>query len=273
MRLHLAQPPRRAVLPLPTPAPPRLAALLAALWTTLLLAAPPCRAAAAEAPAPAPTLLVLNTAFFAPITSPERDGVLDQLYAALFQRLGMRVEIQASSAERGLLNANNGTDDGDVSRVLGIDQAYPNLVRVPERVMTYQMVVFSRHASFPVKGAASLAPYDVGILTGWKILERSIVGTRSLQKLETGRQLFSMLDKDRIDLAVIEKLEGMHFIQSMGLQGIRILEPAFVEGDWFLYLHKRHAALVPRIAEELRKMKQDGSYQRIFDGVLRRYGG
>ncbi|SFL48572.1 MULTISPECIES: substrate-binding periplasmic protein [Rugamonas] len=231
------------------------------------------RAAAAPAaiPPPPPTALVLNTSFFAPVTSPERDGVLDLFYAELFGRLGLRVEIQASSAERGLLNANSGVDDGDVSRVAGIERDYPNLLRVPEPVMAYQMVAFSRRHDFAVAGAASLAPYDVGILTGWKILERNIVGSRSLQKLETGRQLFAMLDKDRIDVAVIEKLEGLHFIQSMGLRGVRQLRPAFVEGDWFLYLHRRHAALVPLLAAEIRRMKADGSHQRIFDGVLRRY--
>lgn len=216
-------------------------------------------------------VLVLNTSFFAPITSPERDGVLDLFYAELFKRVGLKVEIQASSAERGLLNANSGIDDGDVSRVMGIDQTYTNLLRVPEPVMFYQMVVFTRHANFVVNGTDSLKPFDVGILTGWKILERHIVGTRSLVKLETGRQLFAMLDKDRIDLAVIEKLEGMHFVQNMGLKGIKILQPAFVEGDWFLYLNKKHAALVPKLAAEIRNMKQDGSYQRIFDDVLRRY--
>ncbi len=215
--------------------------------------------------------LILNTSFFTPITSPQHDGVLDLLYAELFRRVGLKVEIQPSSAERGLLNASSGIDDGDVSRVMGIDQAYPNLVRVPEKVMSYQMSVFTRRPAFAVQGAASLKPYDVGILTGWKILERMITDSHGLVKLETGAQLFSMLDKDRIDVAVIEKLEGLHFIQSMGLQGIRVLQPALVEGDWFLYLHKRHAALAPLLAEELRRMKQDGSYQRIVDGVLRRY--
>ncbi|MBA5640299.1 transporter substrate-binding domain-containing protein [Duganella sp. LX20W] len=220
-------------------------------------------------PGAAAPRLVLNTSFFAPITSPEHDGALDLLYAELFRRVGLDVVIQPASAERGLLNANSGIDDGDVSRVLGIEQSYTNLVRVPEPVMTYQMAVFTRHADFTVDGPASLRPYDVGILRGWKILERSITGTRSLQKLETGRQLFAMLAMDRIDVAVIEKLEGLHFIQSMGLQGVRILAPAYVEGEWFLYLHKKHAALAPRLAEQLRLMKRDGSYQRLFDQALR----
>ncbi|MET3131352.1 polar amino acid transport system substrate-binding protein [Oxalobacteraceae bacterium GrIS 1.11] len=234
---------------------------IAILLAGLLLALP-LRAAAP---------LVLNTAFFAPITAPEHDGVLDLLYAELFKRVGLQVEIQASSAERGLLNANSGIDDGDVSRVLGIDSTYRNLVRVPETVMYYQMVAFSRRPRFTVRGGDGLQAYDVGILTGWKILERTIVGSRSLVKLETGHQLFAMLDKDRIDVAVIEKLEGLHFIQSMGLKDIEIMDAPVAEGDWYLYLNKKHAALAPVLAAELRKMKLDGSYQRIFDGVMRRY--
>ena len=51
----------------------------------------------------------------------------------------------------------------------------------------------------------------------------------------------------------------------------RVLEPPFVEGDWFLYLNKKHAALVPRIAAEIKRMREDGTHQRIFEGVLNRY--
>lgn len=239
--------------------------------TLLYMLAALCFGTSAHSAQFAPPALVLNTAFFAPLTSPGHDGALDLFYAELFQRVGLKVEIQASSAERGLLNANSGIDDGDVSRVLGIDQTYTNLLRVPEPVMFYQMVVFTRRPDFVMAGADSLKPYDVGILTGWKVLERTIVGTRSLVKLETGKQLFAMLDKDRLDMAVIEKLEGMHFVQSMGLKNVHALQPALVEGDWFLYLNKKHAALVPLLAAEIRKMKQDGSYQRIFDSVLQRY--
>ena len=214
--------------------------------------------------------LVLNTAFNAPLVSAARDGALDQLYAALFERLGRHVRIQQIAAERGLMNANSGIDDGEVARVAGLDALYPNLVRVPEPVLRYQMMVFSRGTHFTVDGAASLRPYDVGIIIGWKILERTITGTHTLVKLEDGRQLFAMLDKGRIDVAVIERRQGLQLIRSMGLRGIEIEQPPLLEGDWFMYLNKKHADLVPLVAAELRKMKQDGSYQRIFDSVQRR---
>ena len=35
----------------------------------------------------------------------------------------------------------------------------------------------------------------------------------------------------------------------------------------FLYLHRKHAALVPKLAAALRQMKADGSHQRILAAV------
>ena len=242
-----------------------LIACLPGLVLGLVLGLVPCRAAHAE---PA---LVLNSTFTAPLVSAAHDGALDLLYTALFQRLGRQVRIEQIAAERGLINANNGVDDGEAARVAGLEQAYPNLVRVAEPVLRYQMMVFSRDAHFAVDGVASLRPYDVGIVNGWKILERTITGTHALLKLEDGRHLFSMLDKGRIDVAVIEKQQGLQLIRSLGLRGIETEQPPLLEGDWFIYLNKKHAALAPLLAAELRKMKQDGSYQRILDSAQRRY--
>jgi polar amino acid transport system substrate-binding protein len=116
-----------------------------------------------------------------------------------------------------------------------------------------------------------LKDYDVGILTGWKILERKITGTRSLVKLETAEQLFSMLDKERIDVVVVEKLMGLYFIKTMRLDGIDVLQPPFLEGEWFLYLNKKHESLIPELTAAIKSMKADGTYQRIFANALKVY--
>jgi polar amino acid transport system substrate-binding protein len=216
--------------------------------------------------------LIINSSNYPPVTSPEKDGVLDQVYQEMARRAGVKIVIQAMpAAERSLINQNEGIDDGDVSRVFGLEKQYTNLIRVPEPVMRYEMVVFSRNAHFKVNGIESLLPYDAGIPNGWKILERNVVGTRSVTKLENGEQLFSMLDKDRIDIALIEKFQGMRFVKDMKIQNIRILNPPFLEGDWFMYVNKKHEALVPRLAAALKSMKEDGTYQRIFDTALKRY--
>lgn len=215
--------------------------------------------------------LILNTSYASPITSPDKTGFLDLLYAELFKRLEIDFEIQALPAERALKNADAGIDDGDVCRIADLVNLYTNMVRTNEPVMQYQHVVFTRTKQFRVDGPECLKPYDVGIVTGWKIVERNTGHNRSRIMLDSGEQLFLMLDQGRIDVAVIERMVGLEMIRKLKIQNIKVLSPPLLTGDWYLYLHKRHAGLVPRIDAELRKMKQDGSYERIRRSVLGRY--
>lgn len=39
-----------------------------------------------------------------------------------------------------------------------------------------------------------------------------------------------------------------------------------------MYLNKKHAALVPKLAQALADMKADGSYQKLFDMTLKPMG-
>jgi polar amino acid transport system substrate-binding protein len=215
--------------------------------------------------------LVINTSYDSPITSPDHSGALDQLYQELGRRLGIKIEIQSLPAERCLLNADSGIDDGDVGRIKGLDKTYTNLIMVPEAVMHFELVAFSRNENFTVNNADSLKPYNVGIVTGWKILERTIVDTKSLEKVENRDQLFSLLDKDRIDVAVIEKMMGLMTIRKHGYRNIKVLQPSYIEGDWYLYLNKKHEAMIPIIAAGIKAMKDDGTHKRIFESVHKRY--
>ena len=215
--------------------------------------------------------LMLNTFDSAPFSTPDQRGFLDLLYRELFARLEIAFEIQILPAERALQNANAGIDDGEICRVAGLDSIYPNLVQTTEPVTQYEMVAFSREHDFSVSGPESLMPYDLGIVTGWKILERSTQRNPSRIMVDSTDQLFRMLDQGRVEIVLIERLVGMETLNRLRIKGVRILSPPFLAGDWFLYLHKKHQALVPRIDAELRKMKQDGSYERIRQQVLGRY--
>ena len=55
------------------------------------------------------------------------------------------------------------------------------------------------------------------------------------------------------------------------LKNIHLIEPPLDTRAMFIYLHKRHAALAPKLAEALRALKADGSYDRWYsESVTRR---
>jgi polar amino acid transport system substrate-binding protein len=222
--------------------------------------------------AQAEVTLRLGNSRYPPIVTASHDGVIDQIYQELSRRLGIKIIIdQVESGERVLINANSGIDDGDVGRGPGLEKRYPNLVIVPVPVYHYQMAVFSRNVDFHVAGAESIKPYDIGILRGWKILEDITRGARSVTSVESGEQLFTMLDKGRIEIAVFEKSQALAILNKMKISGIKLLKPSLLEGDFYLYLHKKHQELIPAITKELKNMQKDGTIKRITEAALKKY--
>jgi polar amino acid transport system substrate-binding protein len=212
--------------------------------------------------------LVVNSAWSWPISSPRWDGLFDRLVIEACRRVGVEVELQAMPAERSLRNVEAGRDDADGPRIAGLDRIYPHLVRVPEPLMVYEFVAFVTTASPETGGWDSLDPYAVGIVRGWKILEGSLAGVKSLHAVRTANLLLRMLARGRVDVAVYERRMGLALAERMGLAGVCVVEPPLTTQPMFLYVNERHRHLVPKLAGALREMREDGTTARIEAEVL-----
>lgn len=212
--------------------------------------------------------LVLNTGLIFPLSTDEQTGFADVIVKEALARIGFGMESVRLPAERALINANAGIDDGELIRIAGLQKTYPNLIQVPEKVMDLEFVVITKHAEFSVTGWDSLKPYSVAIITGWKILENNITETVSLTKVKNVNQLFTMLSKDRVDIIVYSRWTGLGYIKQHHVRGLKILEPPLARVGGYVYLHKKHQRLVPKLAAALRSIKADGNYQRVYQKIL-----
>jgi polar amino acid transport system substrate-binding protein len=207
--------------------------------------------------------LVLNSADGPPFSKPDGTGIIDLVVKEAFRRVGIEISIIAVPAERALRNASEGIEDGIFSRVAGMSEKYPGLLQVPQKIVDFDFVAFSRKIDAEIKGWESLGPYDIAIITGWKILEENIRGTRSLHKVRDVSILFNLLARDRVDIVVYSRIGGVFTIREMGLKEVKALEPPLASREMFLYLNSKHAGLVAPISESLGRMKEDGTYQSI----------
>ncbi|MFM2068406.1 MAG: hypothetical protein RLZZ584_3315 [Pseudomonadota bacterium] len=224
--------------------------------------------AAAQAPASAPDASPL-TLTISTNNTPQDRLALAELTREALRRIGAELRLVSLPSERSLQEADAGVVDGEGLRVAGLGTQYLNLVQVPERYIGISFVAFARvtpgtPAPRLEQGWRSLQPYSVAHITGWKLFEASVSGTRAHYKVDKPEQLFRMLDAGRVDLALYTRADGHALLRSMGLGGIREIEPALKDVDMYLYLHRRHAALVPRLAQALRDMKADGTHARIL---------
>lgn len=193
---------------------------------------------------------------------------LQLLSQEAFQRLSLEARIVSLPSERSLVSANQGDVDGEGLRIAGLSQTYPNLLQVPESFTRISFVAFAKNANINLdQGWASLGAYSVAFINGWKMFEANTGQAKTIYKVDKPEQIFQMLDGGRVDLGLYTRADGLALIRSLGLSQLAPLSPALKDVDLYLYLHKKYHHLVPRLAQVLRDMKSDGTYNRIMANV------
>jgi len=214
--------------------------------------------------------LVLNNAAAPPLTNDEKTGFLDIIVGEAFRRSGVELSLIKLPAERGLKNADDGIDDGDLIRIGGLEKEYPNLISVPEKIFDMDFVAFTNKPGVEVASWDGLKDHVVGIITGWKIFENNIPEGTDFISVHDADQLFSLLEKGRIDVALYSRLMGLALIKRRKIDGIRVLTPPLATKEMFIYLHKRHRDVAGKIADSIAALKEEGVYDQEYRKIKAR---
>lgn len=195
----------------------------------------------------------------------EMAGLGDEVLVEAFKRIGFKLEVAVFPTERSLKMATTGLVDGEFMRTRAIEKEYPGLIRVPEPVVDIEFSVFSNIPIDLTNGWLSLAGKSVGLVIGMKMIEKNVPKEAKVTGVKSMQQLFSMLNKGKIDYAVIPRGIGQDYLRDSGLSHILISDQALSFMPTFTYLHIKHASLAPKLAEAIRQMKQSGEYEKILN--------
>ncbi len=207
--------------------------------------------------------LVLNNPTAPPFTTAAHDGLLDVVVGEAFHRAGLKLKLVKLPAERGLINANEDIDDGDLSRIAGIEKVYPNLVRVPEKIFNMDFVAFTRSDLIKQASWQNLQPYSVVYIKGWKIFEQNLLPKTEITTAEGPEQIMNMLVLGRVQFSLYSRWMGLAIAKRMGITDVRVVEPALAERAMYIYLNKRYASYIPALTTALRAIKREGLYTRV----------
>ena len=180
-----------------------------------------------------------------------------------FQRAGVRAVVREVSPERSAVLANEGKTDGDVGRSSGLEKTYPNLVQVPEPIFLYAPTAFSYQRFDVSAGWDSLRAHTVCIRRGLRQTEQR---TRDMRRhvLADEATMLRMLAAGGCDVAVMERNNGLARAAMAAEPPLLRLLPPMEVMPLYIYLHKSHASLVPRVAAALKQMRADGTMQRLL---------
>jgi polar amino acid transport system substrate-binding protein len=212
----------------------------------------------------------MNAAGAPPFVQADGRGFTNVVAQEVFRRAGLELQIVTLPAERALRLADGGQLDGELGRIGGLEAQYPNLVRVPEPITEVRFAAFARDAGIPADLPA-LRLRTVGLVRGWKYLEQAMAGAEHVVTASDPEQLFRLLALGRVEVALYESTMGTALAASLGLSGVRRLEPPLARREVFTYLNRKHAALAPALAAAIRSVKRDGFYARARRELLGRY--
>lgn len=221
-------------------------------------------------PSLARTQLTLNSGTAEPFIKADGGGFYGVLVKKVFSELDIDAKVIRLPSSRSIINANKGIDAGVIARTKGMEEKYPNLVRVPIPVVQFNFVAYSLDKKIQVSDWDSFKPYSIGMIRGWKIYEQNVKDAKKITKVTGPEQLFNLLLNKRSDLILFEYYRGTWWNEHLGAKAHLIGSP-IAQKDMFIYMHKKHADLVPEITRVLERFKKDGTFEQIKDKYLSTY--
>lgn len=252
----------------PRPHRPEAVSCLGGGWRTfgLILALLPGLAGGAAPSSPPPpdapaTLHVAGADDSA--ASDTAEAILQRAYA----RAGLALHVEPLPAPRASQRLDAGLLDGEVARIGPYFEAHPALLRVGPPLMQVSLVAYVRaDAGFTVRVVGDLRGRRVGIVRGLLQSQRLVAGLDRVTEVTSGTQLYRMLAAGRLDVVVDAPLNQRRHTAQLGLRNV-VAQATLCEQPAYHGLHRRHAALAPRLAAALEAMQASGELAALAAGV------
>jgi len=77
-----------------------------------------------------------------------------------------------------------------------------------------------------------------------------------------------ILHRDRVDIVITARINGLLQIKKLNLDSIHALSPPLSREPVYHYLHEKHEALVPKIDRILKEMEKNGTLGRLRERLI-----
>ncbi len=208
-----------------------------------------------------------QTLSFGFINAPLSASSLAVLKAA-YAKLDIQVEGVPLPPARSLTESNAGRTDGEVHRIKAIAQDLPNLIRIDVPVNHVESLAITCNTSLKNPSIDTIRDLRIGIKIGTRYAEKMTQDMPKVVRKTHEDKLMQLLRANRLDIVIGDRPWAQSLKREKSNACVRINEPPLVVIPLFHYLHKRHAALVPKITRILRRMHENGESNAIRAQVI-----
>lgn len=206
-----------------------------------------------------------ETLEFAEIANTPNQVIGGKILQFIYAKLNIKAKIIPLPGSRASFESNKGTLSGEVLRIYSYGEQFPNLIRIEPEIQYIQPTVFSKNENILINGWDSLSKYRIGIIRGFLWMENGVKNIQEVTRVNTIEQLASMVNLDRIDVFISDKLNGMLILKKMKLdKKIKPLSPPVSEKiKLYHYIHKKHKDLIPKIEKVVQEMTKSGELEAL----------
>lgn len=200
-----------------------------------------------------------------PLSTDEGTGILDRIAAEAFRRLDIQITVRRQHQQRSMASLNSGSVDGIVVSAEAAFDGLPSAVVVREPITEGVFVAVAPAGSVDWKGPLSLEKARFAYRRGISILDQLLGGYSGKFDVTDAIQLVLMLERDRIDVGIMERRTAIKLLGKTKNSKLEILDPPVAVVKGYLILHQKHAGLRPGLEKALAAMKRDGTYMKIAE--------
>ncbi len=179
-----------------------------------------------------------------------------------YSTLGIDIEIQHYPPKRSILYSNSGKTDGEVMRIIGIEDRFPNLKRVQIPICALESKAYTTQLSTDLADWQSLTDYRIGIVRGHLYASNATKGM-NVTEVDNDLTLFKMLELGRIDVAISITYDAIKAIHHHQIEGVTGHKPSIHYAELYHYVHVSHQDLIPQLESTLFKMHKEGRIEEI----------
>lgn len=195
-------------------------------------------------------------------------GISEEVLKEAYNKIGYDIKVEYIPNTRSLIMANSGNYDAEMSRVEGIDNKFKNMLRIPVPINYLEAYAFSKK-NININDWKDLNKYSLGCVRGVKFIEQKLRNEKiDCSYVTFYSQIIKMLRFDRIEIAVIPRINGMNQIKEEKAKDIHLIEPALEKANLYHYLNKKHSEIAPKLKDVLLEMEKSGRIKEIREKFL-----
>lgn len=186
-----------------------------------------------------------------------------------FRLAGMTLVFRQLPLARLIESADSGEVDGDLQRIGELPAEFTHLVRVPTPINRVGVAVYGTSPDLVTKSRADISRMRCVIQRSVFLLTKHTQGM-SVTGAQNTVAALEMVRNGHADVAILIREDSEVRIRQAGATDVVRWPALWASEPLYLWLNRKHEALVPRLNEALQRLQRQGFIERAHADMLRK---